>query len=209
MSDIEIQLAKAMADVPCYAGPTPAGLTGHAVQFYRTDAFLTKAVVEFLADGVTAGQPILVVATEAHRRAFAEGLRAKGLDPDSGFGDRRAVWLDAHETVPSFMKGSLPDRELFMTNVVRLFEELIDKRNFLVIRWYGEMVDVLWKDGKTEAAILVEQYCNELAARYRIALLCGYAVENFLHDEGIAGFRSVCANHEHALPLEAIKQSIA
>lgn len=102
------------------------------------------------------------------------------------------------------MKGSLIDRDLYLTKVGSLLEGLLDNRN-LVVRWYGEMVDVLWKDGKPEAAILAEQYCNELAERYRIALLCGYSVGNFLQDEGIAGFRSVCAHHDHALPLEAIK----
>lgn len=209
MSDIEIQLAKALADASCYAAPTPAGLTGHDVQFYRTDAYLTKAVVEFLADGVRAGQPIIVVATAEHRRAFAEGLRAKGLDPDQGFSDRLAIWLDARETLESFMEGSLPNRELFMATVGRVFERLLDKRHYLVIRGYGEMVDVLWKDGKTDAAILLEQYWNELADRYKYALLCGYAVENFLHEAGIAGFRKICGHHEHALPLEAIRQSVA
>lgn len=209
MSDIEIQLAKALADASCYAGPTPAGLTGHDVQFYRTDAYLVKAVVDFLADGVRAGQPIIVVATAEHRRAFAEGLRAKGLDPDQGFSDRLAVWLDARETLESFMEGPLPNRERFMATVGRVFERILDKRHYLVIRGYGEMVDVLWKDGKTDAAILLEQYWNELADRYKYALLCGYAVENFLHEAGIAGFRSVCGHHKHALPFEAIRQSVA
>jgi hypothetical protein len=209
VSDYEIRLAKALADASCYAGPTPAGLAGHDVQFYRTDAYLTKAVVKFLAEGVMAGQPIIVVATEAHRRAFADGLRSMGLDPEGSFGDRLAVWLDARETLETFMEGPLPNRELFMATVGRVFERLIDKRNYLVIRGYGEMVDVLWKDGKTDAAILLEQYWNELADRYKYALLCGYAVDNFLHESGVAGFRSICDHHKHALPLEALRQSVA
>ena len=207
MSEIEIQLAKALADAYSYAVPTPPGLTGHDVLFYRTDAFLTRTVVDFLAEGVSTGHPIVVIATEAHRRAFADGLRAKGLDPDQGFGDRLSVWLDARETLDTIMEGSRPSRALFMSIVEEAFERLTDKRNYLAICCYGEMVDVLWKDGNPEAAGLFEQYINELADRYKFAMLCGYAIDDFLHEEGIAGVRRICDQHKHVLPLESIKQS--
>ncbi len=209
VSDIEIQLARALADAPSYAVPTPAGLTGHDVLFYRTDAFLIRTVVDFLAEGVRTGHPIIVVATEAHRRAFADGLRAKGLDPDQGFGDRLAVWLDARQTLETLMEGSLPSRELFTAIVAGAFERLIDNRNYLVVRCYGEMVGALCQDGNTEAAYLLEQYWNELADRYKYSLLCGYAIDDFMHDEGIAGVRRICDLHKHVLPLESIKKSVA
>ena len=48
-----------------------------------------------------------------------------------------------------------------------------------LIRAYGEMVDVLWKQGRIEATIRLEMLWNKLANRYGIALLCGYAVGNF------------------------------
>jgi len=207
VSDIEILLARALADASSYAVPTPAGLTGHDVLFYRTDAFLTRTVVDFLAEGVSTGHPIVVIATEAHRRAFADGLRAKGLDPDQGFGDRLPVWLDARETLDTIMEGSRPNRELFMSIVEEAFERIIDKRNYLVIRCYGEMVDLLWKDGNPEAAALFEQCTNELADRYKFAMLCGYAIDDFMHEEGIAGVRRICDQHKHVLPLESIKKS--
>jgi hypothetical protein len=149
------------------------------------------------------------VATEAHRRAFAEGLRAKGLDPEAIFSDRLAVWLDARETLASFMEGRRPDHELFMATVGRVFESLLDKRYYLVIRGYGEMVDLLLKDGNPEAAILVEQYWNELADRYKYSLLCGYAVDGFLEGAGFEAFRRVCGSHSHAMPLETLEKNVA
>ena len=208
VSDFEIELAKVLADASHYPRPTAVGPTGHDVLFYRTDAFLTRSAVDFLAEGVRFGQPIIVIATEAHRRAFADGLRSKGLDPDQGFGDRLGVWLDAQETLDSFMEGSLPNRELYMANVTALFERLIDNRNYLVIRGYGEMADVLWKDGKPEAALLVEQYANELADRYKYTWLCGYAVDDFVGEAGIAGVRRICEHHKQTLPLEAKKKRV-
>jgi len=205
VSDFEIELAKALADASFYPRPTAAGLTGHDVLFYRTEPFLIKSVVEFLAEGVRTGQPIVVIATEDHRRAFSEGLRAKGLDPDQGFGDRPSVWLDSQEALESFMEGSFPSRELFMASVGEVFEGLIDDRNYLVVRCYGEMAPLLWKDGNGEAALLVEQYAAELAERHRCTILCAYPVGDFAQDVGMAGVRGICGHHKQALPLEALR----
>ena len=202
MNQAHARLTKAMSDAECGVGPTRAGLSGHNVQFYRTDAFLTAAVVDFLAAGVRVGQPIIVIATEPHRRAFAEGLRRTGLDTELFFSGRVAYWLDARETLAAFMDGPLPDSELFFATVGRVFEKLLHKQHYLVIRGYGEMVDVLWRDGNTDGALRLEALWNELADRYKYSLLCGYSVENFLHDSGLDGFRRVCAHHTHALPLE-------
>jgi hypothetical protein len=206
---MDLTLAKVVAEALCKGGPTAPGLPGHDVQFYRTDEYLTKVVVAFLAEGIRAGQPIIVVATPAHRLAFAEGLRASGLDPEAAFSDRVAVWLDARETLDTFMAGKLPDHELFMATVGRVFESLLDKRHHLVVRGYGEMVDLLLKDGNPEGALLVEQYWNELADRYKYSLLCGYAVDSFLHGTGFEAFRRVCRQHTHALPLELLEQNVA
>ena len=209
MSETQIELERALADSPCESGCTPAGLAGHDVQFYRTDDYLTRAVVDFLGDGIRAGQPVIVIATEPHRRAFAETLRAKGLDPDEVFSGRLAVWLDARETLSAFMEGAVPNRELFFATVGSVFERLLGKRHYLVVRAYGEMVDLLFKDGKAEGAVLVEQYWNELANQYKYSLLCGYSIENFLHEAGVAGFRRVCDYHTRALPFELIDRNVA
>jgi len=209
VNEAHSDLAKVLADSPCEIGCTPPGLAGHDVQFYRSDDYLTSSVVDFLAQGVRAGQPIIVIATEPHRRAFAEGLRARGLDPDELFSGRLAVWLDARETLSTFMEGPVPNRELFFATVGSVFERLLDKRYYLVVRAYGEMVDLLFKDGNIEGAAHVEELWNELANRYKYSLLCGYSVENFLHEAGAAGFRMVCDHHTRALPLESFNKNVA
>ena len=209
MGESQIEFEKVLADSPCESGCTPAGLAGHDVQFYRTDDYLTSAVVKFLGEGIRAGQPVIVIATEPHRRAFAERLRAKGLDPDEIFSGRLAVWLDARETLSAFMDGGVPNRELFFATVGSVFERLLAKRYYLVVRAFGEMVDLLLKDGNSEGAVLVEQWWNELANNYKYSLLCGYAIDNFLHETGVDRFRSVCDHHNRALPLESIDRNVA
>lgn len=209
VSEFQLNLARALSENACNQGPTPAGLRGHDVQFYRTENHLTRGVVDFLAAGIRAGQPIIVIASEAHREAFAGGLRASGLDPDEMLSGRLATWLDARETLASFMEGDLPSRELFMATVGSEFERLLERRHYLVVRAYGEMVDLLWKDGNSEGALLLEQLWNELGSKYMYSLLCGYSLDNFLHETGVEGLRRVCGHHTHALPLESLDRNVA
>lgn len=209
MSDFQLNLARVLHESACEAGPTPAGLAGHDVHFYCTDEALTRGAVDFLAEGIRVGQPVIVIATESHRRAFVTGLRERGLDPEQLFSGRLAVWLDAGETLAAFMEDGLPNRELFIATVGSVFERVLDRRHYLVVRAFGEMVDVLWKAGNVEGAILLEQLWNELALKYKYSLLCGYSIDNFVHEAGVAAFRRVCDQHTHALPLDFRHQNVA
>ena len=209
MKENYIHLAKALAETSCELGCTPPGIPGHDVQFYKTDQYLVDTVVSFLGDGIRAGQPIIVIATDTHRRAFVDTLMARNLDPDKLYSGQLAVWLDARETLAAFMEGSVPNRELFYATVGSVFERLVEKRYYLVVRAYGEMVDLLYKDGNIEGAIVLEQLWNELANQYKYSLLCGYCVDNFLHEAGVEGFRRVCDHHRGALPIESLGKHVA
>jgi hypothetical protein len=45
----------------------------HVVQFYEDDEFLIDAVAHFVAAGLAAGEPALIVATEPHRTLSSSG----------------------------------------------------------------------------------------------------------------------------------------
>src|ERR1051325_10671633 len=102
-------------------------MTGHIVQFYEKEGFLSGVVADF--------QPSLVIATPAHCRAFEEELTARGLGG-------RATFLDAEETLALFMSGGQPDPHRLRTAVGGLLMP--------EMRAYGEMVDLLWRDGRSE-----------------------------------------------------------
>jgi len=174
---------------------------GHDVQFYENEEFLNTAVAGFLADGVRVGQPIIVIATGVHRTAFASRMRSMGLDPDDLVLGRDAVWLDARETLTAFMEGGRPNRELFEATVGNVFEKLITNRRYIIVRAYGEMVDLLWNEGKAEAAIELEVLWNELAAKYSFSLLCAYSKHSLSKDRG-RGIEHICGQHMRVLPSE-------
>ena len=166
MKELQLHLAKTLSDTESVTGRTSSGVSGHESQIHRAEASLVDGVVDFLAEAVKVGHPIVVIAGEARRRAIAAGLRARGLDPDEPFTGRIAIWLDVRDTLDAFMEGPRPNRELFNATVGSVFERVLDTRQYLVARAYGEMVDVLIRDGNAEGARMVEALWNDLAASY-------------------------------------------
>jgi hypothetical protein len=169
----------------------------HAVQFYGTDQSLFTTVASFLAEGFVAGQPAIVVATRAHSAAIVEHLCSRLIDCDRAIRNGDLVMLDAEATLDLFMIGDTPDPHLFERNVGRLVDQAINGRQRTVLRVYGEMVDVLWKQGRSEAAIKLEILWNKLALKYNFALLCGYAMGSFYKQT--KQLEDVIGQHTHVI----------
>jgi hypothetical protein len=173
----------------------------HAVQFYGTDESLFVTVAGFLAEGLLTGQPSIIIATPAHRAAIVEHLCARRIDCNQAIRDGDLLLLDAEETLDLFMVADSPDADLFTDNVGRLIEQTLNGRTRVIMRAYGEMVDVLWKQGRSEAAIKLEILWNKLALRFKFALLCGYAMGSFYKQT--QQMEAICAHHSHVVPIEA------
>jgi PAS domain S-box-containing protein len=167
----------------------------HVVQFYEDEAHLAVVVAEFLAAGLTAAQPVVVIATQPHRAAFMSCLRARGFDVDQLQADGGIICVDAREMLASFMTGTLPDEDRFKTAVGRLLQSSLRGRRSTAVRAYGEMVDLLWKDGNPSGAIRLEEFWNDLAARHSFSLLCAYAMGNFYMEAHAEAFDEICRHH--------------
>ena len=75
----------------------------HAVQFYESEDFLRDTVADFIGNGLVAGEPVIVIATEQHRSAFAAALASRGLDVPKQ--PRAAIWscsMRARRSQPSW-----------------------------------------------------------------------------------------------------------
>jgi signal transduction histidine kinase len=184
------------------ASPAATAVASHDVQLYENEAFLCAAAADFAAVGFTTGQPTLIIATEPHRLAIARRLKAKGLDVARATRAGYLALLDARETLALFMVGSLPDPQRFHDAMGRILERHQNGESAPVVRVYGEMVDLLCKDGNAAAALRLERLLNELATTHAFALLCAYAVDDFQKAEHGDHFHSLCREHAHVVPTE-------
>jgi hypothetical protein len=174
---------------------TPIHAHHHAVQFYGDDAELLKRVGTFLSEGLVAGQPAIVIATPGHRMAIEEALQAHLIDVGAAKRLGDLVMLDAEQTLATFMVDQMPVGELFRCSLGDVIDQTLRGRERTPVRAYGEMVDVLWKQGKTEAAVRVEVLWNNLAQTHAFSLLCGYAIGNFYKQTD--KYQEVCDLHTH------------
>lgn len=174
----------------------PGGGGAHFVQFYESEEFLYDVVATFIAEGLPHREPVVVIATEEHRRGFAERLKAKG------FGVEGVTFLDARTVMSTYMNGGVPDEQRFMTAIGGVLEEAGAGAAHGRVRAYGEMVDLLWRDGNPEAAIRVEELWNDIGTLYPFTLLCAYPMGNFYKESDARLFDHVCTAHGRVFPTE-------
>jgi signal transduction histidine kinase len=174
----------------------------HAVQFYDDEEFLFDTVAQFLHVGLLAGEHLLVIATAEHREGFKRHLQSADIDGVLASG--RLAFLDARETLAKFMVDGTPDPARFhglLDTVLGPMSRTGQER--AGIRAYGEMVDLLWKDGNPAAAIRLEELWNDAARSYSFSLLCAYLMGNFYKEADTGRFLEVCRNHSHVVPTES------
>lgn len=169
----------------------------HAVKFYGEDSSLFETVAGFLGEGLIDGQPAIVIATQAHAGGILEHLRARKLDVERACRMGDLVILDADEMLALFMVDDGPNAALFERNIGGLIEQTLCGQAGVVVRAYGEMVDILWKNGRMDAAIQLEIFWNNLALKHSFALLCGYSMGSFY--KGSEQLNAVVGQHTHVL----------
>jgi hypothetical protein len=179
----------------------------HAVQFYGNDSELLETVGTFLSEGLAAGQPAIVIATKDHRGAIEQALEAHRIDVTAARHLGDLVMLDAEEMLATFMVDHAPVGSLFRRSVGDVIEQTLRGRERTPVRAYGEMVNVLWKQGRTEAAIRLEVLWNNLAETHAFSLLCGYAIGNFYKQTD--RLKEVCDLHSYVYGRDEIVAAVA
>jgi hypothetical protein len=171
----------------------------HFVQCYRDDRDLAGNVIRYLKEGAERGDCMIVVSTSAHLELFTTGLRNAGVDPENLRRTGKLMLLDARATLTSLLVDGMPDPSRFETLVGQRIRECRMRAGHGGVRAYGEMVDLLWQDGKLAAALRLEACWNRLLANERVGLFCSYSMD-LLHDPG-ESLLQVLSTHSHLLPL--------
>ena len=153
----------------------PESLSGmggglHGVRFYERDRDLCGVVTGYVADGWSAGQVCVVIATPEHLEALGRRLAPLGLAAARAQG--LFLVRDAAKTLRLFMRHDSPDPTLFDATVGALVRRSADGAEGL--RAFGEMVDVLNTEGNLVGALQLEELWGQLQRTVRFQLLCGY-----------------------------------
>lgn len=173
----------------------------HAVQFFETDAFLVDRVSAFIGVGLRAGDACIVFATQPHREGFERRLVADGLDIAAAIAQGQYVSCDAVATLPRFMVDGLPETVKFAEVVGDVIARAAQGERR--VRIFGELVALLWAEGKQAAAVRLEELWNALAQTYSFSLFCAYPMHGFDGEMYEAQFAEICQQHSHVMPDES------
>lgn len=178
--------------------------SGHTVQFYAEDSFLLDGLSRFIGTALGAGDSAIVVATKAHREGLDFRLQARGLNTSKAILQGRYIVVDAAETLEKLVVEGFPDalrfREIIGSLVSRA--KTATEQGSRVVA-FGEMVALLWEEGKYEAAIRLEQLWNDLGREYSFFLHCAYPIKGFAQENHGAPFLRICSEHAEVIPSDS------
>jgi anti-sigma regulatory factor (Ser/Thr protein kinase) len=169
----------------------------HVVQFYDDDAELVANVCSYMVGAIRGGDVALIVATDAHRRAFLTALHGAGIDVAGAQASGALIALDAADTMARFLTADGPDADAFDAVIGGAIRAA--GASDRPVRAYGEMVALLWDAGNVLAALELETLWNDLALRLPFSLFCAYANTSVLGSEHADALRDVCHLHSSVL----------
>jgi len=176
----------------------------HCVHFYEQDSALLDNLAHLVGTAIVAGDGTIVIATKAHREGLTSQLKARGIDPALAIERGRLLSIDASETLAHFMVEGRPDPDLFIDYIGGLIDGLASSslRPGRPVVVFGEMVSLLWADGRREAALQLEQLWNQLATTRSFQLQSAYAMSLFADERDSSVIRELCSRYTHVIPTE-------
>ena len=160
----------------------------HEILFCSDDEDLLDGLAEFIAAALRADNPALVVATEPHRKSLLQRLRENGVAVDAAMQQRTCAWLDANEATD-------PARFLSLAGDLIEAASTIPGASHPRLALCGERAGRLWAEGQTDAALQLEQLCNDLGRSLAADILCVYPAGDISGKEAELAFERISAEH--------------
>src|SRR5580700_5906678 len=174
----------------------------HVVQLYQDQDFLNRAVCRFAASALANGEGVILVPTVKHWDAFCPRLVAEGIDVDAAQKRGQLTIVDADETLPRFMHDGMPDSPVFLGLAADVVARARGGNRFPKVRWWGEMVNILWERGDVAASMNLEDLFDQLAQKHDIAIFCSFLMDNFNGEIHTRLLPRLGENHSHLIPVE-------
>jgi hypothetical protein len=174
----------------------------HIVQLYQDQQFLNRAVCRFAAAAIANGEGVILVPTIAHWDAFRPRLESEGVDVKAAEQRGQLTIVDADNLLPTFMRAGMPDSPVFLGLAENVVSQARGDGRYPRVRWWGEMVNILWERGDVAASMNLEDLFDQLAHQQDISIFCSFAMDNFNGDVHARMLPRLSENHSHLIPVE-------
>jgi hypothetical protein len=174
----------------------------HIVQLYQDQRFLNRAVCRFAAAALANGEGVILVPTQDHWKAFCPRLEAEGVDLEAVQRNGQLTVVDADSLLPQFIRDDMPDAPVFLGLAADVVARSRAKDRYPKVRWWGEMVNLLWERGDVAASMHLEDLFDQLAHEQDIAIFCSFLMDNFDGEVHARMLPRLGENHSHLIPVE-------
>jgi hypothetical protein len=181
---------------------TNAAPRDHIVQLYQDQQFLNRAVCRFAAAAIANGEGVILVPTVAHWDAFRPRLEDEGVDVKAAESRGQLTIVDANDLLPTVMRDTMPDSPVFLGLAADVVSRAKVDGRYPKVRWWGEMVNLLWERGDVAASMALEDLFDDLAHKEDIAIFCSFLMDNFDGDVHAKMLPRLGENHSHLIPVE-------
>jgi hypothetical protein len=179
-----------------------AGPRDHIVQLYQDEDFLNRAVCRFAGAALANGEGIILVPTLTHWNGIRPRLEAEGVDVEAARERGQLTVVDADEFLPRFMRDAMPDSPVFLGLAGEVIGQARAGGRYPKVRWWGEMVNVLWERGNAAASMNLEDLFDQLGKKHDVALFCSFLMDNFNGEVHVRMLPRLGTNHSHLIPVE-------
>jgi len=172
----------------------------HELLMFSDDTVLLDSFTHFIAAALKADNAAIALVTKSHQESLRQRLKAEGVDTDGAIQEGTFILLDVADTLATLLVDGLPDPVRFLEDFSGLIKEAAKaaKAEHPRVAFCGECLGRLWAEGKTDAAIRLEQGCDELVKTHEVDILCAYPLRSFHGEEDEHIFQSICAEHSAA-----------
>jgi PAS domain S-box-containing protein len=176
----------------------------HSIQFYENDDFLLDGLSGFIGAALLAGDSAMVIATKAHREGLDRRLTSRGLNLEPAIQESRYLAFDAAETKSKFIVDGKIDEGRFSRLVDSMIKQIGEAAQLEhhPVAIFGEMVNLLWAEGKSDVAIELEHRWSELARAYAFHVHCAYPIHFFSQERDSVLLHTLCSEHSLVVPTE-------
>jgi hypothetical protein len=174
----------------------------HIVQLYQDQDFLNRAVCRFAAAALANGEGLILVPTLAHWNAFRPRLEAEGVNVEDAQRSGQLNIVDADELLPRFMQKAMPDAPVFLGLAGEIIARTRGAGRYSKVRWWGEMVNVLWERGDVAASMNLEDLFDRVSHEQDVAVFCSFLMDNFNGEVHTHMLPRLGENHSHLIPVE-------
>ena len=165
----------------------------HEVQFYPDDESFVDGFTRYIEAALRNGNAVIIAVTESHQKSLLQSLRDRGAGIASAIKQGRCLLLDVVDILSTFMVNDMPDPMRFFEvvgDLIATAQATAGGPSRVTI--CGECASILWAEGNADAAIQVEQLCNQLTKRYEMDIVCGFSLSTFYRDEDKQVFQRIC-----------------